>query len=106
VLRFVAVLLVLLLPLGAHAEERFALLIGNQSYSEKIGPLKNRHNDIALVGAALEKVGFKVTRIEDAGYMAIDTALKRHIQRCGAQARTQLALSITQVTAQPNPIRR
>jgi Caspase domain len=81
VLRFVGVLLVLLLPLGVHAEERLALLIGNQSYSEKIGPLKNPHNDIALVGAALEKVGFKVTRVEDAGYKAIDTALKRHIQQ-------------------------
>ena len=71
---------VMLLPLGAHAEGRLALLIGNQSYSEKIGPLKNPLNDIALVGAALEKVGFKVTRIKDAGYKAIDTALKRHIQ--------------------------
>src|SRR5262245_3133699 len=69
-----------LLLLDAHAETRLALLIGNQSYSEKVGPLKNPHNDIALVGAALEKVGFKVTRIKDAGYKAIDTALKRHIQ--------------------------
>src|SRR6516164_9439727 len=71
----------MLLPLGAHAEGRLALLIGNQSYSEKIGPLKNPLNDIALVGAALEKLGFKVTRIKDAGYKAIDTALKRHIQQ-------------------------
>jgi uncharacterized caspase-like protein len=81
VLRFVGVLLVLLLPFGVHAEGRFALLIGNHNYSEKIGPLKNPRNDIALVGAALERVGFKVTRVEDAGYKAIDTALKRHIQQ-------------------------
>jgi hypothetical protein len=83
-MRFAGVLFLfslLLLPLGAHAEERLALLIGNQSYAEKVGPLKNPHNDIALVGAALEKVGFKVTRIKDAGYKAIDTALKRHIQQ-------------------------
>jgi len=69
------------MPLGAHAEERLSLLIGNQSYSDKIGPLKNPHNDIALVGAALEKLGFKVTSVRDAGYKAIDTALKRHIQQ-------------------------
>jgi hypothetical protein len=73
VLRFVGLLLVLLLlPFGVHAEGRLALLIGNQSYSEKIGPLKNPHNDIDLIGAALEKVGFKVTRIKDAGYKSID----------------------------------
>lgn len=65
----------------AHAESRIALLIGNQSYTDKIGPLKNPHNDIGLIGAALEKVGFKVTRIKDAGYKSIDTALKRHIQQ-------------------------
>jgi hypothetical protein len=59
--------LVFLLPLGAHAKIRLAHLIGNQSYSEKVGPLHNPHNDIALVAAALEKVGFKVTRIKDAG---------------------------------------
>jgi len=80
-MRFVgALLLFFLLLLDAHAETRLALLIGNQIYSEKVGPLKNPHNDISLVGAALEKVGFKVTRIKDAGYKAIDTALKRHIQ--------------------------
>jgi len=69
-----------LLPLVAQAEGRLALLIGNQDYGEKVGPLKNPHNDIALVAAALEKLSFKVTRIKDAGYKAIDTALKRHIQ--------------------------
>jgi hypothetical protein len=37
---------------GAQAESRFALLIGNQAYNEKVGPLKNPHNDIALVGTA------------------------------------------------------
>jgi hypothetical protein len=80
VLRFAGMFfLAFLLPFGVHAEGRLALLIGNQSYNEKVGPLKNPHNDIALVGAALEKVGFKVTRVKDAGYKAIDTALKRHI---------------------------
>jgi hypothetical protein len=82
-MRFAGTLIfLLLLPLfGAQAEGRLALLIGNQSYSEKIGPLKNPHNDIALVGVALERVGFKVTQIKDAGYLAIEIALKRHIQQ-------------------------
>lgn len=64
----------------ARAEGRLALLIGNQAYAEKVGPLKNPHNDIALIGAALHKLGFKITLIKDAGYKAIDTALRRHIQ--------------------------
>jgi len=59
--------LVFLLPLSVHAEGRVALLIGNQGYSSKIGPLKNPQNDIALIGAALEKVGFTVTLVKDAG---------------------------------------
>ena len=64
IVRFAGLVLVLLaLPLRAHADGRSALLIGNQSYSEKVGPLKNPHNDIALVGAALEKVGFRGTAV-------------------------------------------
>jgi Caspase domain/Putative peptidoglycan binding domain len=73
--------LVLMLSSASHAESRIALLIGNQAYNEKVGPLKNPHNDIALVGTALEKLGFTVTLIKDAGYRAIDTALKQHIQQ-------------------------
>jgi hypothetical protein len=81
-MRFAGILfLAFWLSSAAHADGRFALLIGNQGYSEKVGPLKNPHNDIAVVGAALEKLGFKVTRIKDAGYKVIDTALKRHIQQ-------------------------
>ena len=77
----ISLFLVLVLSSGSHAESRIALLIGNQAYNEKVGPLKNPHNDIAVVGTALEKLGFNVTRIKDAGYRAIDAALKRHIQQ-------------------------
>jgi uncharacterized caspase-like protein len=71
-----------LLPtaVGAQQEKRFALLIGNQAYSAKIGRLKNPHADIALVGAALRSLAFEVTDVRDASYKAIDTAIKRHIQ--------------------------
>lgn len=76
----------------ALAESRFALLIGNQSYNEKVGPLKNTHNDIALVGAALEKLGFKTTLVKDAGYKTIDTAIKRHIQSVRREGKGTIGL--------------
>src|SRR5262245_36834574 len=52
--------LIILLVAPAFAAERFALVIGNQAYNDKVGPLRNPHNDIALVGKALTDVGFKV----------------------------------------------
>jgi len=76
-------------PRLAHAEGRFALLIGNQAYADKVGPLKNPHKDVAQVGAALEKLGFSVTIIKDAGYKGIEVALKAHItevRRAGQEA--------------------
>src|SRR5215204_3833621 len=60
---------------GAIAQSRLALLIGNQSYSAKVGPLKNPHRDIALVAQALESVGFKVTQIKDAGRRQVLSAV-------------------------------
>jgi len=41
---------------------------------------RNPHNDIALIGGALEKLGFKTSLVQDADYRAIDVAVKRHIQ--------------------------
>lgn len=40
------------------AAERFALVIGNQTYNANVGPLANPHNDITVVGKALTDVGF------------------------------------------------
>ena len=85
-------LVVLLLSSGSHAESRIALLIGNQAYNDKVGPRKNPHKDIALVGAALEKLSFNVTRIKDAGYRAIDAALKRHIQQVRRAGKDAISL--------------
>jgi tetratricopeptide (TPR) repeat protein len=68
---------------GVSAQQpqaRLALLIGNQAYNAAVGPLKNPHNDIALIGGALEKLGFKTSLVQDADYRAIDVAIKRHIQ--------------------------
>lgn len=68
--------------LSAHAQTqppRLALLIGNQSYTAKVGRLQNPHNDVALVEASLKKLGFTVTVLRDGTYKQIDTALKRHV---------------------------
>jgi uncharacterized caspase-like protein len=72
-------LLSVLLPSVANAEARIALLIGNQRYSAKVGPLNNPHSDVLLVGAALKAVGFTVTEVTDADYRSTDAAIKRHI---------------------------
>ena len=79
--RAVGALLVLAIIAGpACAAERLALLIGNESYDAKVGPLKNPRNDVALVGAALRTLKFTVTEIRDADYGTIDKAINRHIQ--------------------------
>jgi hypothetical protein len=75
------VLLLVISPMSpAAAEQRFALLIGNQNYNAKVGRLQNPHNDIALIGAALASLNFKVTEVKDADYRTMDTAIKRHAQ--------------------------
>jgi formylglycine-generating enzyme required for sulfatase activity len=44
--------------LAQQQPKRIALLIGNQGYSDAVGPLKNPHNDMVVVGRALNDVGF------------------------------------------------
>ena len=67
--------------LDALSGRRIALLIGNQRYSEKVGPLKNPHNDVTLLQAALTKIGFETTVLHDSGYRAMDLAIKRYIAK-------------------------
>jgi uncharacterized caspase-like protein len=69
-----------LLPVAGVAETRAALLIGNQSYDAQVGPLRSPHRDIAIIGRALRSLGFEVVEVKDAGYRALDIAIKRHIQ--------------------------
>jgi formylglycine-generating enzyme required for sulfatase activity len=62
-LRWLCVVLVLafwMSTVPASANQRIALVIGNQGYNANVGPLKNPHNDIAVVGKALGEVGFKL----------------------------------------------
>jgi tetratricopeptide (TPR) repeat protein len=60
---------------------RIALLIGNQLYAEKVGPLKNPHSDVAILEDALKKVGFEVPVVRDTDYRSMDLAIKRHISK-------------------------
>jgi formylglycine-generating enzyme required for sulfatase activity len=66
---------------AAHAEERIALLIGNQSYTSEIGRLANPHNDIALLEQALKGLGFEVSTLRDAGLAALHQALNAYARR-------------------------
>ena len=70
-----------LLSSVSQAQEgtRLALVIGNQGYSAKVGPLKNPHNDVHLIEASLKQLRFKVTVLKDASYRAMDSALKRYV---------------------------
>jgi hypothetical protein len=91
-LRTAIIVLLLAMPLSAaEAENRLALLIGNQNYNGNVGPLKNPHNDIALVGAALERLGFKLTIIRDAGYRMIEKELSTHIQNVRRAGRNTIS---------------
>jgi uncharacterized caspase-like protein len=73
----VAIVLVLLviLPSGAHADNRLALLIGNEAYAVTIGVLANPHNDVALLERVLKGLGFEVTVERDAGLGALTHAV-------------------------------
>src|SRR5262245_53284538 len=78
------VLVVSSLAAGAQTppEPRFALLIGNQSYDPSVGVLKNPHQDIALVGAALAKQGFELLPpLQDATRTQILGAVRELVRR-------------------------
>ena len=87
----VIVLLISLLPSYVRAEARVALLIGNQGYSAKVGPLKNPHNDVNLIEASLKQLGFRVTVLKDASYKAMDSALKRYVTEVRRAGRNALS---------------
>jgi hypothetical protein len=61
---FVSIAVCLALSHGALAEERYALLIGNKDYTQRIGKLKNPINDVRFIKEALIRVGFKEGNIE------------------------------------------
>ncbi|GBF27065.1 hypothetical protein MnTg02_02110 [bacterium MnTg02] len=82
-------LFVLLIGEAQAAGKRVALLIGNKDYALDKLDLKNPHNDIAHVAAALEKVGFEVALVKDAGLGKLQRELRRYtakLRRAGSGA--------------------
>src|SRR5262245_48744336 len=68
----------------AHAQERIALLIGNQAYSAEVGALKNPHNDVALLERTLKGLGFEVAVEKDASLGALTRAVNSYARKLGA----------------------
>ena len=72
---WIAVLVLAMLSLPAPASQRVALVIGNAAYAHAPA-LANPLNDAADIGAALGRLGFSVTRLENAGYAALRRGLQ------------------------------
>lgn len=53
----------LVVATAAAAKSRHALLIANQAYKPAVGRLENPANDVSLIAASLEKIGFKPANI-------------------------------------------
>ena len=73
-----ALAVVLVLPLlvtPALASQRVALVIGRASYAHAPS-LANPFNDASEIGAALERLGFEVTLLENADYDAMRRGLR------------------------------
>ena len=69
---------------AAFAEARIALLIGNENYAPSVGPLSNPHNDVARLGAALQKIGFEVTTVNNAGFAQLNGAVSAYARKLSA----------------------
>ena len=61
-------------------EGRVALVIGNGRYLLREGEDRTAHNDAEGVGAALERLGFTVTTLMDAGYVDMLWGLREFAQ--------------------------
>jgi outer membrane protein assembly factor BamE (lipoprotein component of BamABCDE complex) len=72
----VVVLLAAVLSLGAQTSDRYALVIGNGSYTG-LGELKNARNDATDMAAALKDLGFEVTNLLDADLIQMEEAVSR-----------------------------
>ena len=68
----IAVISCVLTGHNAYAD-KYALVIGNNKYSE--APLSNPVNDARLMQQTLQKLGFKVTKLENAEYREMKAAI-------------------------------
>ena len=72
------------LELPASAASRVALVIGNSAYAH-VPVIPNPLNDAADIGSALGRLGFSVTRLENADYSALRRGLQE-FQRAASAA--------------------
>jgi uncharacterized caspase-like protein len=71
----------------ALAENRVALLIGNEAYASAIGRITNPHNDVALLEQALKGLGFEVTVARDTSLGALTRSVNAYaLQAAGPNA--------------------
>ena len=78
-----AALLLSVLSAPVAADQRVALVIGNAAHAHAPA-LATPLNDSADIGAALGRLGFTVTLIEDAGYAALRRSLQRFASAASA----------------------
>ena len=80
----------LLLALGANpafAQAKLALVVGNARYSDAVGPLVNPVRDAELVARSLKARGFDVVVVQDAGRIALLSAVDAHVRKVAAAGR-------------------
>ena len=80
---FLVLLITVLLPNVALAEERIALIIGNAAYRD-VDRLDNPVQDAKLVADALRSTGFKVTTVLDADLKGFEDGLNAFIEQLDA----------------------
>ena len=76
-------LLLTALAAPAIAGQRVALVVGNAAY-EHVPALATASNDAADIGAALERLGLAVTRIDDADQETLRRGLHEFAMAAGA----------------------
>ena len=68
--------------LEAGAQERIALLIGNQDYASAVGHLDNPLKDVASIKKSLEELGFTVTVLPNVKTRdAMSAAVEEHVKK-------------------------
>ncbi len=67
--------------------KRVALLIGNQTYADEVGPLKNPVNDVTLIARSLRQIGFSqdaIRVVKNASRRTILAEVDQYIDRVAA----------------------
>jgi hypothetical protein len=75
-----------------YADRRLALLIGNKSYGQDVGPLANPINDVALIATKLKATGFEVETISDVKRTTLMGAVRAFAARLDAAGNDAIGL--------------